>query len=181
MKKSIVVITGSARKGGNSELLVNAFTEGAREAGHEVTVFESARKTIAGCTGCNTCFSTGRACSAKDDFDEIIPALENADVLALCTPLYWFSFPAQVKAVIDKLYSFYVGKRPLKIVETALLVCAGTDDMADFDGLLKTYNLIVKYQGWKDRGIVIVPGVNERGDIQRTDGLERAKTLGRSL
>ncbi|WP_187152271.1 hypothetical protein [Treponema endosymbiont of Eucomonympha sp.] len=53
--------------------------------------------------------------------------------------------------------------------------------MADFDGLLKTYNLIVKYQGWKDRGIVIVPGVNERGDIQRTDGLARAKTLGHSL
>jgi multimeric flavodoxin WrbA len=112
----------------------------------------SLRKTIAGCTGCNACFSTGRACSAKDDFDEIVPALENADGLALCTPLYWFSFPAQVKAVIDKLYSFYVGKRPLKIAETALLVCVGTDDMADFDGLLKTYNLIVKYQGWKDRG-----------------------------
>ncbi len=44
MSKKILVLTGSSRKGGNSDLLADAFTKGAKEAGHPVTRFECGHK-----------------------------------------------------------------------------------------------------------------------------------------
>ncbi len=181
MKKNIVIITGSARKGGNSDLMADAFIEGATGSGHIATKFEAGRKNITGCIACNTCFSKGVACSLMDDFNELAPILESADMLVLCTPLYWFTFTAQIKAAIDKIYSFMIGKRALKIKEAALLVCAETDYIKDFDGILKTYELILNYTEWKDKGRLFIPNVNKIDDIKKTDGLEKARKLGQNI
>lgn len=181
MKKNILVLTGSPRRKGNSDMLADAFIEGAEEAGHQVTKVETARKKIAGCIACNTCFSKGKACSIDDNFNEIAPLIEQADMLVLCTPLYWFAFPVQIKAAIDKLYAFIVGEKPLKIKESVLLVCAETDDMEGFDGIKRSYELIANYMKWQDKGQLLVPNVNKIGDILRTDALETAKELGRRM
>jgi multimeric flavodoxin WrbA len=181
MGKNIIVLTGSPRKGGNSELLARAFIEGTMSKGHEVTLFESAKKNIKGCIACNTCFSKGQACSIDDDFSEIANSIENADVIVFCTPLYWFSFPSQIKAIIDKMYSFIIGKKNLKIKEAILMVCAETEDINDFDGIIKTYEGILHYQGWKDRGRILIPNVYEIGAILKTAGLEKAKELGMNI
>jgi multimeric flavodoxin WrbA len=53
-----------------------------------------------------TAVSVKGACSRDDDFNGLAPNLENADTIVFCTPLYWFTFPAKIKIVIDKLYSF---------------------------------------------------------------------------
>lgn len=163
------------------KLLAEAFTEGAVQAGHTVTVFEAGKKKITGCIACNTCFTTGYACSLMDDFNELAPVLENADAMVLCTPLYWFSFPGTIKSVIDKLYSFIIGNKKLKIKEAVLMVCAETDDMNDFKGILETYKLILAYQQWKDAGILIVPKVNKIGDIKNTGGPEKARNIGLNI
>jgi multimeric flavodoxin WrbA len=176
--KNIIVITGSSRKNGNSELLAKAFIEGATEAGHKVTFFEAAKKRITGCIACDTCFSTGNACSLMDDFNELARQMENADAIVFCTPLYWFTFPAQIKSVIDKMHSFFVGKKQLKIKEAVLIVCSAIDDIKCFDGILKTYELILNHLGWKDAGKLLVPNINKIGDVKNTDGLGKAKILG---
>ena len=133
MKKSILVLTGSPRIGGNSDLLADAFIKGANNAGHEVIKCEVGRKNIQGCKACDTCYSRGRPCSFDDDFNDIAPLIEKADVIVFVTPLYWFTFPAQLKAVIDKMYSFLIGKRNQKIKESLLLVCGETETASDFD------------------------------------------------
>ena len=179
--KNILVITGSPRKNGNSTLLAGAFTEGARIAGHNIMLFESGKKEINGCIACNTCFSKGNACSFNDDFNEIVPMMEKADIIVFCTPLYWFTFPAQLKSVIDKMYSFIIGKKKLKIKEAILMVCAETDDKNDFEGIIKTYEKIINYQGWKNNTILTIPNVNEIGEIKNTDGLEKAKNVGLNI
>ena len=46
MKKNVLVITGSPRAGGNSDLLADAFIEGAQSAGHTVTKWKAAEKNI---------------------------------------------------------------------------------------------------------------------------------------
>jgi multimeric flavodoxin WrbA len=181
MKKNILVLTGSPRRKGNSDMLADAFIEGAKEAGHQVTKIETARKKISGCIACNTCFSKGKACSIDNNFNEIAPSIEQADMLVLCTPLYWFSFSTQIKAAIDKLYSFMVGGKPLKIKESLLLVCAETDNMEDFDGIKRSYELIVNYMKWQDKGQLLIPNINKVGDIFHTDALETAKELGRKM
>lgn len=181
MTKKILVLTGSPRKNGNSELFADAFIRGLESAGHEVTKFRSGNKKILGCTACNKCYSKGVACVFNDDFNELAPLAEEADMLVLATPLYWFTFPAQIKAAIDKLYALYVGKRPVKIKESVLLVCAETDDMQDFDGIVRSFDLINGYLQWSDRGQLLVPNVNKVGDIEKTDALLKAEELGKTI
>jgi len=179
--KNIVIINGSPRKGGNTELLADSFKAGAEGAGHKVSIFETRKKKIKPCVACDTCFSKGVACSIGDDFNELAALLENADVLVFATPLYWASFSANIKLAIDKLHSFKAGKKPLKIKEAVLLLVAGTDDEKDFEGIFKSYETILRYKRWKNAGIIAVPGVDAAGAIKNNAALEKAKELGKSL
>ena len=181
MTKNVLVLTGSPRKGGNSDLLADAFVTGAERAGHTVTKYATADKTINGCKACNACFSKGQACVFQDDFNELVQFVEEADVLVLATPLYWFTFPVQLKAAIDKFYSFMVADRKPKIEQSILMVCGEDDRECGFDGIVRTYELMVEYLEWKDTGRIIVTNVNDKGDIRKTDALQRAEQLGESI
>jgi len=181
MSKNILVLTGSPRKGGNTDKLADAFITGAQQAGHTTVKFTTADKNIKGCIDCQTCFSKGSACSIPDDFAKLAPLLEQADMIVFGTPLYWFTFSAQLKAAIDKIYSFIIGKRPLRIKECVLLVCGGGTDLHTYDGIVKSYQLIADFLKWKDSGVIIVPGLHDKDEILKTDGLQRAETLGKNI
>lgn len=181
MPKNILVLTGSPRKGGNSDKLADAFIAGVRQAGHTAVKYTTADKKIKGCMDCQTCFQNGTACSVPDDFNELAPLLEQADMVVFATPLYCFSFPSQLKAAIDKFYSYLISKRALKVKECALLVSGGAKDETKFDGIVKSYQLIASFLSWKDRGIIIAPGLHDKDDILKTDGLKRAEALGKSI
>lgn len=164
-------------------MMADAFIKGALSVGHEITKFETSRKTISGCKACKTCWSKGKPCSFQDDFDELAPLLERADVIVFSTPLYWFSFSAQIKAAIDKMYA-YVGKNcknPLKIKESILMVCGADEGMQVFDGIISTYKEIAHYMKWEDKGVLAVPKVKEKGDIEATGALVKAEELGKLL
>jgi multimeric flavodoxin WrbA len=176
--KKIIVLTGSPRNGGNSDLMADAFIEGARSAGHVVTKVKTDEKNVRGCKACNACYSKGVACVYNDDFNEIAPHLENADVVAVATPVYWYTFPAQLKSVIDKMYALYVGKKPISGKECVLMVCAEESDQAAFEGLTRSWDMIMKLLSWTEKGRLIVPGVHDAGDINRTNSLEKAKAIG---
>lgn len=181
--KNILILNGSPRKQGNTEMISKAFREGAEANGHTVVEFDTTAKRINGCIACDTCWSKGTACSFTDGFSELEPLLENADVIVLATPLYWFSMTAQIKAAIDKLYAYVRESciRPLKINESILLTCGGEKDLDCYEGLVQSYKSIAKYMQWEDKGILIAPDVYEKGDILNTLSLEDAKKLGMTL
>lgn len=178
MGKTIVVLTGSPRKGGNSDRMADAFIAGARGAAHTVEKIETASLDVKGCRACDGCYRGGRVCFFDDDFNGIARAVLEADAVVFATPLYWFSFPAQIKNVIDKFYAFVAGGKEFKGKECALLTCGGDTEEKAFDGLVRSYELIAEYLGWKDRGRLVAAGVNARGAIGETDGLMRAEKLG---
>ncbi len=181
MGKKILVLTGSPRKGGNSDLMADAFMKGAQTVGHTVTKYEAGLNKINGCKACNRCYSKAEACVFEDDFNTLAPFLEGSDMLVLATPMYWFTFPAQLKAALDKMYALLIGGRQSNIKESILLACAETEEMADFDGLVRTYELIASYQKWTDRARLLIPSVAEKGDILQTDALKRVESLGLSI
>lgn len=181
MKKNILVLTGSARVGGNSDLLADAFIKGATEVGHEVVKCEVGKKNIKGCIACNTCFSKGTPCSFHDDFNDIAPYIEKADMIVFATPLYWYTFPSQLKSAIDKMYSFIIGEKKLNVKESMLLVCAEENNESAFDGIISTYKSILSYQKWTDRGQLVVPGVLNKGDVSSTNYLVRAENMGSNI
>lgn len=181
--KNILVLTGSPRRGGNSDLLADAFIKGALAKGHSVNKFETAFKHIQGCRACKACWSTETACIYTDGFTELEPLLEEAEVLVFATPLYWFGMSAQLKATIDRFYAYMRDncKRPLKISESVLLTCGGDKEPEIFDGIIATYRSMANYLKWTDRGIIAVTNMDEIGDIKRTNTLKQTEKLGEAI
>ena len=177
MSKKIVVITGSPRKGGNSIAMTEAFIQAAEAKGHSVTRFDAARMKIGGCRACGTCYSTGKACTFDDDFNSIAPAIEAADVVVYSMPVYWYSIPAQVKGVIDRVYSMVVGGRNIAGKELAMIVCCEEQDPTVMDGVRIPLERTAALLQWKVAGEVLVPGVLNVGDIRNTDGCAQAAAL----
>lgn len=161
--------------------MADSFIAGAQQAGHTVVKYVTADKQIKGCMACDTCFSTGTACSIPDDFNELAPLVEEADMIVFSTPIYWFSFPVQLKAALDKFHSFFIGQKALKIKECVLLACSAIPKEDCFDGLVTTYKHIAGHMGWKDCGTILVPGVLDKIDILKTNGLQRAEEFGKKL
>lgn len=177
MSKKIVVITGSPRKNGNSFAMTNAFIKAAEAKGHTVTRFDAAMKKVGGCRACETCFKTGKACSFDDDFNTIAPAILEADVIVYSTPVYWYSIPAQIKGVMDRIYSFCVGGKDIAGKECALITCCEEHDMSVMDGVRIPVERSAALIKWKMVGEVLIPGVLNVGDIEKTDGCKQAAAL----
>ena len=177
MGKKIVVITGSPRKNGNSFAMTSAFIQAAEAKGHTVTRFDAAMKKVGGCHACETCFSTGKACTFDDDFNTIAPAILEADVIVFTMPVYWYSIPAQIKGVIDRIFSLVVGGKDIAGKECALINCCEEEDMSVMDGVRIPMERMCALNKWKMVGEVLVPGVLKEGDIDKTDGCKKASAL----
>lgn len=177
MSKKIVVITGSPRKNGNSFAMTESFIKAAEEKGHTVTRFDAAMKKVGGCHACETCFKTGKACSFDDDFNTIAPAILEADAVVFTMPVYWYSIPAQIKGVIDKLFSFCVAGKDIAGKECALITCCEEHDMSVMDGVRIPIERSAALLNWKMVGEVLIPGVLNAGAIDGTDGCAQAAAL----
>ncbi len=177
MSKKIAVITGSPRRNGNSFAMTDAFIKAAQGKGHIVTRFDAAMMQLGGCRACETCYKTGKACSFDDDFNIIAPAVLEADAVVFTMPVYWYSIPSQIKAVIDKLYSFCVAGKDVAGKECGLITCCEEDDMSVLDGVRIPVERSAALLKWKMVGEVLVPGVLNAGDIDKTDGCRQAAEL----
>ena len=177
MAKKFVVITGSPRKNGNSFAMTDAFIQAAKAKGHTVTRFDAAMKQVGGCHACMTCYKTGKACSFDDDFNTIAPAILDADAVVFTMPVYWYSIPAQIKGVIDRLFSFVVGGKDVAGKECAMIVCCEEHEMDVMDGVRIPLERTAALLKWSMVGEVLVPGVLNEGDIAKTDGCAQAAAL----
>lgn len=177
MSKKIVVITGSPRKNGNSFAMTDAFIKAAEAKGHIVTRFDAAMMKIGGCHACETCFKTGKACSFDDDFNLIAPAILEADAIVFTMPVYWYSIPAQIKGVIDRLFSLVVGGKDVAGKACALITSCEEDDMSVMDGVRIPIERSAALLKWHMVGEVLIPGVLNVGDIEKTDGCNQAAAL----
>ena len=177
MSKKIVVITGSPRKNGNSFAMTDAFIRAAEAKGHTVTRFDAAAMNLGGCHACETCYKSGKACSYDDDFNTVAPAILEADAVVYTMPVYWYSIPAQIKCVIDKVFSLVVGGKDVAGKECALITCCEEHDMSVMDGVRIPMERMCALNKWKMVGEVLIPGVLNAGDIEKTDGCQKARAL----
>ena len=173
----IVVITGSPRKHGNSFAMTDAFIKEAEALGHSVRRFDAAFMKIGGCHACQTCFKTGKACSFDDDFNLIAPVILEADAVVFTMPVYWYSIPAQIKGVIDRMFSFVVGGKEVAGKKCVLITCCEENDLTVMDGVRMPIERSAALLQWEMVGEVLLPGVLEEGDVNKTDGCKQAEAL----
>lgn len=173
----IVILKGSPRKNGNSNWLVEQFTQGATEAGHEVFAFDCTKHKVGGCLACGACGMNG-PCVQKDDFGQIREQLVEADVILFATPIYYFGVSGQLKNVIDRFYSIHDRMGHKKAL---LFATMGNPNAQVAEPAVTMYEKMVRYLGWEDCGQLIVSGVWALGDIKQTVYGQKAYDLGRQL
>ena len=179
MGKSIVVLSGSPRKDGNTARLTDAFLEGADAAGKETTLFRVAGLHIGGCRGCGHCFKNQGVCVQQDDMPPILEALHKADALVLASPVYFFGVSAQLKVAIDRCYALL--KLGMSVKRAALLMTCGDARETAAASSIAMFRQICAYQRWEEAGIIIAPGLHSPGEIEGRAELEQARRLGESI
>ena len=175
----ILVLNGSVRRGGNTELLVQSFAEGARK-NNSVEIVSVADFKVNPCIGCNSCFKReGNTCFQNDDMTKIYKKLKNTDILVIASPVYFYGISAQLKAVIDRLHTPMRNSFPIKKLALILVGAATLPEM--FDAIKVQYKLALNFFGLEDAGTVLVRGAKEKCDVKNTDGLKNAYNLGSSM
>lgn len=175
----IVVLVGSVRKGGNTELLAQSFVNGAVK-NNDVEVVSVADYHVNPCIGCNSCFKReGNKCFQEDDMIKIYEKLESADMLVIASPVYFYGISAQLKAVIDRLHT--PTRNNFNIKKMALLLVGAAQLPELFDSIIMQYKLILKFFNLEDKGMILVRGVREKGEIEGNIALNEAYELGISI
>lgn len=177
MSKKILILSGSPRKNGNSDILCDEFMKGAVEAGNEVEKIRIAEKNIGYCRACYAC--KNGPCAIKDDMTEVLQKMINADVIVLASPVYFYSIDAQLKALIDRTVARWL---EVKDKEFYYIVTAadGEEEAAE-----TTINCFRGYadcvNGAKEMGIIYGMGVYEKGEVKNTKAMLEAHEMGKSV
>jgi multimeric flavodoxin WrbA len=179
MSGHIVVLSGSPRQNGNTALLSEAFVDGAKAAGKQISHFRVAGLKIGGCRGCGHCFKHKGVCVQKDDMPPILDGLRKADGLVLASPVYFFGVAAQLKLAIDRFYALLEEGTAVKRAALLMTCGAGTDAAAESS--VSMFRQICAYQKWEEAGIIVAPRLHTPGEIEGREELKQAKSLGESI
>ena len=172
----IVVLVGSVRRNGNTELLAKSFADGAGTR-HEVEIISVADYRIHPCTGCNCYYtSEGNRCVQDDNMTEIYDRLARADTVVIASPVYFYGISAQLKALIDRLHTPMRNRFGIRRLGLILVGAATIPDL--FDPIIMQYRMILRFFGLEDIGTVLVSGAREKGDVLKGDGIRLAYELG---
>lgn len=177
MSKKILVISTSPRMGGNSETLADAFMRGAKEAGHETEKICLYDKTIEFCKGCLACQLTG-TCVIHDNVAAILDRMQQADVVAFATPVYFYEMSGQMKTLLDRTNPLFPGEYSFR--DIYLLAASADEQESSMDGAVKGL------EGWIScfdhahlAGVVRGTGADKKGDIKgRQEVLAAAYEMG---
>jgi multimeric flavodoxin WrbA len=107
----VVGIVGSARKGGNTEILTNIALGEVQKEGIDTELISLVDKKIQPCDGCSACSETGK-CRFKDDFTQVYSKMVEADGIILASPVYYGAASPQIVSLISRFYS--VHGKPLR-------------------------------------------------------------------
>ena len=167
----IAILNGSPRKE-NTAAMIEAFREGAEEAGHEVEVLHVGKMKINGCLACEYCHTKGEGkCIQKDDLEKIMPAYLESDMVVFASPIYYSALTAQLEAAWQRVYC--IGK-PAKATKAALLLSSGS---GAYDAAIAQYKAFTDYVGIQDMGVCTATGDENKSEAKLAEIKAFAKTL----
>ena len=177
--KNILILSGSPRKGGNSDTLCDQFMSGAQEAGHNVEKIWVQGEKIAPCLGCGHCQSHAGVCVQKDAMAEILQKMVDTDVLVLASPVYFYSVSAQIKALIDRTVARYT---EIKNKSMYYIISAADSDVSHMQRTIECFRgFAYCIEGSVEKGVVYGVGAWNKGEIKALPSMAQAYELGKSV
>lgn len=177
MSKKVLILSGSPRKGGNSDLLCDEFQKGALESGNSVEKIRVSEKKIAPCLACYACRKG--ACIQKDDMAEVLQKMIDADVLVLASPVYFYSISAQLKVLIDRTVARWT---EVKSKEFYYIVTAADGEKESAETTLACFRGYADcVEGAVEKGIIYGMGAYEKGEIKSRKAMREAYEMGKQV
>lgn len=169
----ILVINGSPRAKGNSDILCDEFIRGAKDAGHTVQKISLREKKISPCMACYACFRTGH-CVQKDDMAEILEAWQSSDIVVLASPTYFLTMSGQMKVMIDRLLPKWQGLGG----KDAYVIVTGHDGRQGLRRAAEDLEVILQNLGCRVREIIYGEHVWQKGEVLGAKAMSEAYAVG---
>lgn len=179
MSKNVVILSGSPRKGGNSEILCDQFAQGAAEAGHRVEKIRVAEKDIHPCIACYHCRDHGGECVFRDDMAEVLQKMIDADVLVLASPVYFYSIDAQLKALIDRTVARWLEVKNKEFYYIVTMADQGNESADTTLACFRGYADCV--EGAVEKGVIVGGNAYEKGEIRSHAAMQEAYEMGKRV
>ena len=188
MLKKILILNGSPKKNGNTDKLVEWFAQGARARSGEVEIIRAStlKSKSSGCTSCRACQKNKKyECVINDDVKTVLKKMGQANVVVFATPLYFYGPSAQLKLIIDRMFSLYKWDNTTDTFTTPMkgkfmfLILSAYENIG-LDIVSKSFKLIADYSDMKFRSL-LVPNAKESGQVERIKDIrKRTINFGRS-
>jgi len=178
MGKTVLILSSSPRRGGNSDTLCDEFLKGAVAGGHKAEKVFLGDRDLHFCTGCGACYR-GARCSQKDDMAGLLEKAIHADVLVLATPVYFYTMSAQMKMFIDRTCARY---QEIRNKEFYFIVVAADGSRKAMHRTLEGFRGYTScLEGAAEKGVVYGTGAWESGEIRNTPAMKEAYQMGMAL
>jgi len=180
----ILGLEGSHRENGNTEKLVKAILESAKENGAETKFYKLTKMNISLCLGCFSCREKG-ICVTDDAMQFLLEEIQASDVIILGSPVYMWQVSGQTKLFMDRLVPFIKpdfttrlkGKKRLFLVFTQ-----GNPDQNVFKPYFEYLENLFSFLHYDVKETIVATGTRDNNDIlQQEDVLEKARKIGKNL
>ena len=179
---TVIAINGSARKDGNTAILINCALQELEREGIKTELMQLAGQRVRGCTACLKCFEQrNKRCVIDDDcVNDCIQKMMAADGIILGSPVYFSDVTAEMKALIDRagFVSMANGELFRRKVGAAAIAVRRT-------GAIHTADTLLHFLLGRDMILPGFPGVGfglNIGDVERDhEGVDRMKAIGQNV
>lgn len=185
VKHKILTILGSPRRKGNSALLAEQVSEGAKTNGAMVeTVYLNGLK-IKPCQACKKCKeANSNGCVISDDMDQLYPKIKESDIIVIASPIYWFNISAQSKIFIDRLYGVWSAQNEFFKEKKFAIILTFGDPNVLHSGTINVYRFfqdMFRYIGATFEDIIFGCADKKGEIIENKKLMEKAYLMGKNF
>ena len=184
MPNQILILKASPRERGNSATLADRLAAGATAAGAQVESIYLHGLDIRACDACDLCQEPGSGCVIEDEMQPLYPKLAGADAIVLASPIYWFTFSAQLKLCMDRWYAFQSSRyQEIKNKPFGIILTYGDTDLYTSGAVnaIHTFESMARFLHGELAG-VLHASLDEAGEAaQQPALLEQAYRFGQQL
>ena len=178
----VVGISGSPRKGGNTECLLDECLKEFAEHGWLVSTFYMSEKIIKPCSGCETCVENGTCVINDDDANLLFSEPADCDAVIIGSPVYYRNVTAQLKAFFDRTFAY--GQSVLEGKPGGAIAVGSGEGAGQAITLMVIYNFILSSAGLPVPGELngLSAKADKPGDIKtQKKRLNQARNLARNV
>jgi multimeric flavodoxin WrbA len=185
----VMVINGGPRRAGNTTKVLGWLASDLADGGHDVDAVHLADQEIRGCISCFGCKreGTGFNCILKDDGTDLLSRIKAADATVLGAPLYFWEFPAKMKALIDRCFCLAAGygsdehRSALDGKALALTVTCGGPMEGNADLIVEAYQRIAAFLRAEPVGELVVTGTTHEPKDLPEDARDKTRAFAEAI